>query len=330
MFVRKYSYCEQAQPDGVTGGHPATGTGTDDGDTPPAATGDTPPAAGLTAAAAAALKDDAPPPGDPAPDGRPADIPEQFWKPGEDGQPGTINHEALVKSWKDTRAELKTLKGSEGAEVPENPEDYTFTPPEESDVNYKDLAADDPGMAAAKIAAKEAGLSPAAFQKFMQTFFENAKDAIPEPFDEAAELAIVGKNGAAVNEANARWLKGLIDRGTLSEDEYNEAMLIGATGYGVRFLAKIRAEATGEKSIPLDTVESAGAMPSKEELYKMQADSRYASDPAYRADVDRKFEQVYGTGAAGSSEQNMGVSHMNAPPANIARADEILRKQQGG
>jgi hypothetical protein len=41
-----------------------------------------------------------------APPARPDGIPEQFW----DAKAGQINHEALVKSWKDTRAELLQVK----------------------------------------------------------------------------------------------------------------------------------------------------------------------------------------------------------------------------
>ena len=311
--------------DGVSGDHPAAGSGSDDepgGDKP----------GGLMGAAAADIDPGADPAaGDLGDDktGRPEWCPEQFWTVGEGEEPGTVNQEALTKSWKDTRAELKTVKENVGDESPEKSDDYVFTPPTETEIPYDQLADDDQGMAAIKIAAKEAGLSQKQYQTLVETFFDNCADAIPETFNEEEELAIVGKNGKAVTQANVRWCMDLMERGVISQQEYDEAMLMGATGYGVRFLAKVRAEATGELGIPLDAVHLEGALPSKAELHAQMGDPKYASDPAFRAEVDANFEKVYGNEPAGSSEQNMGISHNSTPPANIRRADE-KRKQAGG
>lgn len=307
--------------DGVSGTHPAAGTGSDD------TVNDNAPAAGLTASATADLDKGSDEPANA--NGRPEGIPEQFWTTGEGDEPGQVNSDAMVKSWKDTRAELASLKAVEGTEVPEKADAYVFTPPTETSVNYDNLNQEDPGMMAIREAAKEAGLSQKQFQTMVGKFFETAENAIPEPFDMDAEMAIVGKNGKAVLDANIRWAQDMMARGLIGQQEYEEFEAMGATGYGVRFLAKVRQEATGERPIPLEAAPVEGNLPSKEELHQMMGDPKYSNDAKFRADVDGKFEAVYGTDPAPSSERNMGISHMNTPPANIQRADAI-RKKQGG
>jgi hypothetical protein len=49
----------------------------------------------------------------------------------------------------------------------------------------------------------------------------------------------------------------------------------------------------GDKTIPVDVGPAAGA-PSKDELMSMVGKPEYQSDPAYRAKVEKLFEQAYG------------------------------------
>ena len=67
---------------------------------------------------------------------------------------------------------------------------------------------------------------------------------------------------------------------------------MGGTAQGLRALQKIRSY-YGDKPVPIDVSPMTDA-PSKEELMAMVGKPEYQSDPAYRAKVEKMFENVYG------------------------------------
>lgn len=257
--------------------------------------------AGLAAAAVAAAA--APKPGDPpatpTKDGeRPDYLPEQFWNK-DTKQP---NIEALAKSYKDTRAAHDALKG---AKAPAKAEDYKFEAAK--DAKYGEIKADDPLMTVFRAAAHKHGIPQEAFQGIVSEVLAGIFEGMPEPMDPAKELEKLGKNGQAVVDNVVGWITGLETGGTLSKDEADEMIRIGASANGIKALSKIMARA-GEKPIPLDSAPAGEGLPSKEELYAAVRDPKYQTDPAYRAKIDEQFKKVFGTQPASSSQPGLGVA----------------------
>lgn len=253
-------------------------------------------AAAKAAAAAEAAKNS----GKPA---RPENVPEQFW----DAEKGAVKQDAILKSWQDTRNELKAAKSAKGGAAPEKPDGYKFTMPAGSDGKPVpvEIGENDPAMSLAKVAAHKANLTQEQYDIFMQTFVSGAAQHMPPPVDLEAEKAKLGPNADAVMTTTIAWVDGFVTTGTLSKDERDELVFMGSTALGIRALNKIR-ESTGEKQIPLEGAVQEG-LPSKAELYARVGDPRYQSDDAFRQETDKLFEKVYGTQPAGTSERGMGV-----------------------
>ncbi len=236
---------------------------------------------------------------------RPDNVPEQFW----DAEKGAVKNDAVIKSWQDTRAELKAAKeAAKGSgKAPEKAEDYKFTMPVGSDgkpvpVEIKD---NDPAMGIARAAAHKANISQEQFNTFMSEFITGSVPHLPAPVDHEAEKAKLGPNADAIVHATLAWVDGFVTTGMLSKDERDELVFMGSSAVGIRALNKIR-ESTGEKSIPLDGAVQEG-LPSKAELYAMVADPKYQNDEAFRQNTDAMFVKVFGTHPAGTSERGMGV-----------------------
>jgi hypothetical protein len=68
---------------------------------------------------------------------------------------------------------------------------------------------------------------------------------------------------------------------------------MGNSAAEVRVLAKLRA-LTGEPTIPVRASDATG-MPSPEELQSLVNKPEYQTDPAFRAEVEKKFAMVYGS-----------------------------------
>ena len=89
------------------------------------------------------------------------------------------------------------------------------------------------------------------------------------------------------------WAQGLVRKGVWSEGDFEEFKIMGGTAQGLKTLQKVRSY-YGDRPIPVDMTPVDGA-PSKEELNAMVGKTEYQTDPAFRAKVERMFEQVYGT-----------------------------------
>lgn len=235
---------------------------------------------------------------------RPDDVPEQFW----DAEKGVVKNDAVLKSWKDTRAALEAEKKNKGGEkAPAKAEDYKFNLPVGDDGKAVALKVEpnDEAVKLAQNAAHAAGMSQATFDKFMGAFITGAMPLMPAPVDMEAEKKTLGANADAVIGAVHAWGKNLVDTGLWSQDEFQEIVYMGSTAVGIRALNKLR-ESMGEKPIPLDALTNS-SLPSKEELYAKVNDPKYQTDPSFRAEVDKQFKQVFGEQQAGSSEAGLGV-----------------------
>jgi hypothetical protein len=107
------------------------------------------------------------------------------------------------------------------------------------------------------------------------------------------EYKKLGNNADATIKSMTDWAQGLVRKGVWSEADFEEFKIMGGTAQGIRALQKVRSY-YGDKPIPVDVGPIDGA-PSKEELMAMVGKPEYNSDPAYRAKVEKMFEQVYGS-----------------------------------
>ena len=290
---------------GSGGGGPGDGAGGDKGGTGEAAGLLAAKAASDAAAAAAAAKAAAGGMGEkPA---RPDTVPEQFW----DAEKGQPRIDSLAKSWADTNKALRELQGKQGLKPPEKAEDYKFELPKDMKLPVE-IKADDPALNAFRQVAHKMGMSQDQFQAGVSAMLEATKDFMPAAVDMAAEMKTLGPNGDAMIGAVHAWGKNLVDSGLWSQAEFEEVIYMGSTAQGILALNKLR-EHMGEKPIPTTGVIQEGA-PSKDELYAMVNDPRYGNDEAYTKEVTAKFQQVYGTGPAGSSEAGRGVPRGTSTP----------------
>lgn len=232
---------------------------------------------------------------------RPDGVPEDFW----DAANGTFNNEKL---WEDYQRQQKIAKDlrvklSKGEQnVPEKAEMYKVTLDEEFS---KLIPEDDKGLAAARTAAHEAGLSQAQFEGFVGKYLAAVKEAglleapaAAEPSQEEikaafdAEVAKLGKDGALEIKANEDWILGQYRNGIFSKADVEAFSQMAQTAEQVRAFTKLR-EILGEQRIPVSTsIDTEGA--SKTDIQSWVNDPRYDSDPAFRAMVEKKVAKAIG------------------------------------
>ena len=201
---------------------------------------------------------------------RPDDFPTKFWdeKEGPD-------IENLVKSYNNLEKKL-----SEGR--PKAPDEYDITA-------LEGLDAEDPLLKDYTSWAKENGVSQDAFLDLAKKFVDMGYQSEQEvKFDMEKEKALLGENANEIIESNIRWGKGLISKGIFTQEDYNELEVLGGTANGTRVIQKLR-QMQGEKDIPVVAI--AGNQLDKEELFARVADPRYQSDPTFRRQTEKMFEE---------------------------------------
>jgi hypothetical protein len=251
---------------------------------------------GAAAAFSPAPKPAAPAPTPPAPapaPTRPADVPEKFW----DATAGKINTDALLKSY----TELERARAAPAAAP---------TPPAPAPAPGEPPAATPPAPPApapgkldiAKLAAEveAGGLSPesvAALEAagFTKDFAENViqgQKALADRLDSQA-LEKAGLDKAKFDELAGWAATGLT---TAEQDAFNKAMR-GPVEQRALFLAGLKAKYEAANGVPPTLLNGGGgggnaaegAYASRAEVVVAMSDPRYAKDPAYRADVERRI-----------------------------------------
>jgi hypothetical protein len=232
---------------------------------------------------------------------RPDGVPEEFW----DAANGTFNNEKL---WEDHQRQAKMAKDlrvklSKGEQnVPEKADMYKVTLDEEFS---KLIPADDKGLAAARQAAHEAGLSQAQFEGFVGKYLAGVKEMglltpqeavepSPEEIKAAfdAEVSKLGRDGALEIKANEDWILGQYRNGVFSKSDIEAFSSMAQTAEQVRAFTKLR-EMMGEQRIPTSTsIDTEGA--SKVDIQSWVNDPRYDTDPAFRAQVEKKVAKAIG------------------------------------
>ena len=207
---------------------------------------------------------------------RPEWYPEKFWK--DDDGPDLEN---LVKSYNELQK--KFSQGKHKA-----PEKYDTAIFEEAGIGD-----DDPLYSVYKDWAKENGVSQAAFEQLAGTFIEMAQgESQQAEISYKEEYEKLGPNADIAIKSMTDWASSLVRKGVWSDDDFEEFKIMGGTAQGLRALQKIRSY-YGDKPVPIDVSPTSDA-PSKEELMAMVGKPEYQSDPAYRAKVEKMFENVYG------------------------------------
>jgi hypothetical protein len=201
---------------------------------------------------------------------RPDDFPTKFWdeKEGPD-------IENLVKSYNNLEKKL-----SEGR--PKAPDEYDVSALENIDP-------EDPLLVKYTAWAKENGISQEAFvnlaNELVDVGYQTEKEA---KLDMEKERALLGENANEIIQSNINWGKGLVSKGVFTEEDYAELEVLGGTANGTRVIQKLR-QMQGEKDIPIVAI--AGNQMDKEELFARVADPRYQSDPAFRRQTEKMFEE---------------------------------------
>jgi hypothetical protein len=207
---------------------------------------------------------------------KPEYLPDNFW----DAEKGEAKYEAMAKSWSDLR---KTI--SQGKH--KAPEDGKY----DAKVFGED-AENNPIAGTLTEWAKENGLSQAQFDDLATKLREKSQEIMGDvTIDPAAELKALGPNANAIVDGMANWARGLVNKGVLSKDDFEEFKIMGGTARGINVLLKIREAYEGR--VPIEAAHMDGA-PSKEELYQMVADPKYKTDAAYRQKVERLFQANLG------------------------------------
>jgi hypothetical protein len=153
---------------------------------------------------------------------------------------------------------------------------------------------DDPLTGAVAAWAREQGISQDAFNKLASSYIQIATDQQQRAaVNIEVEKQRLGPNADKVIESMVGWAQGLVAKGIWGPDDFDEFKVMGGTAQGLRALQKVREFYGDIARIPIAPQEAEGR-PSKEELQAMVGDPRYAKDPAYRAKVERLFEQAYG------------------------------------
>jgi len=208
---------------------------------------------------------------------RPDWWPENFWKK-DNSEPDL---EGIAKSWMDLRKQI-----SQGKHKP--PEDGKY----DTSV-FGDTPEDDPVRNHVVGWAKEYGISQAAFDKLVGDVVAMGGDQqVQMQRTIAEEKAALGPNADVIINGMTDWARGLVRKGIWGKDDFEEFKVMGGTAKGILALSKLRETYEGTR-IPKESVPIEGA-PSKDELYAMVGDPKYKSDPAYRAKVEKLFQQNFG------------------------------------
>ena len=171
----------------------------------------------------------------------------------------------------------KKLGGFTGA-----PEEYESTMPEGLDGEF---IADDPLMGGFQDWAKENQLSQEAYTGLLHMYLRNEHDTLG--VSREGELAALGSNAA-------QRLQNISDfgRANLSEDDFNGLLAATTTAQSTAAIEALIGLTRAPK-IPADDADVAVGV-THAELKERQADPRYKTDPAFRKETSKLYEQVFG------------------------------------
>ncbi len=208
---------------------------------------------------------------------RPDGVPEKFW----DAEKGVVNTDAAIKSYTELEKEIGKLKTA--------PKEYTINVPTELK-DQVNIAEDDPMLTEYKAFAKENGFTQDKFDANLKFWLQyNLKNMAVNRDAEVEKLGGMDKAVARV-QAVRTWGKA-----ALSEDSYNFMSEMATSAEAINFFDEVRKMSSVQENPPnADGSGDSGDL-TKEKLNAMMQDERYwkQKDPAYIAEVTKKFQQFY-------------------------------------
>jgi hypothetical protein len=207
---------------------------------------------------------------------RPDWWPENFWKK-DDSSPDL---EGIAKSWMDLRKQI-----SQGKHKPPADGKYDTSA-------FGDTPDDDPIRSHVMSWAQEYGVSQAALDSLVGAVVAMQGESVQqERMSVEQERRALGPNADAMIRSATDWASGLVRKGIFSKDDFEEFKYAAGTAKGLKMMLKLR-ESYENIKIPTQSVPVEGAA-SKDELYQMVGDPKYQTDPAYRAKVEKMFQQHF-------------------------------------
>lgn len=212
---------------------------------------------------------------------RPEFIPEKFW----DEQEGP-DIEGMMKSLGEL--EKKFHRGDHKV-----PEQYNL------DVLSEYNVPEDDALLTGFVSwAKANNVSQKGFDDIVGQFVGMSGDAVQQQqVNRADELKALGPNADAIIQGNKDWMDGLERKGIISADDLKELYFLGDVAAGQKVISKLR-QMTGDMT-PIPTTPTAEGRMSQQEFKEhaavLMADPKYGSDPVYTRNVEKEFNEYYGT-----------------------------------
>ena len=208
---------------------------------------------------------------------RPENVPEKFW----DAESNTVKHDDVLKSYTELEGKFGAFTGA--------PEEYAVGISEELKEQGVELDADDPMVETAIEFAKEVGMNQEGFSKMLDLY------ATMELAKQTAETEATNADIASLGDNADRRLNNLSQWATknLPEDlveGFKDAAVSADSVKAMEHLVSLTRKA------PV-VVPDAQATPgiSREEVTKMQFEKDEHVDPAFRADYEKRRDDVHGT-----------------------------------
>lgn len=145
----------------------------------------------------------------------------------------------------------------------------------------------DPLMDGFKTWAKENNLSQDKFTDLLHLYVGNEAQATG--VNRESELAAIGENAKGRLQAISQYAKA-----NLSEEDYNGILQATTTAAGVKAIEALIAQTKNTK-LPTDPSETTSGV-THSEIQARVADPRYASDPSFRKETTKMYEQLLGKG----------------------------------
>jgi len=172
------------------------------------------------------------------------------------------------------------------------PEDgYKIEMPEGVEGSF---AEDDPLLVQFNEWASEAGLSQEAHSQLLGVYVNNMVESQPNMAD---EIKKIGKDAQQRLNDIGDWA-----RNNFNESEYGSIQQIATTADGFMVLEKMRSMMRETQVSAPDHAKPVSSI-SEEKLYEMVADPRYESSPSFRAEVESKFRDYFGSQPASEVRQ---------------------------
>lgn len=236
--------------------------------------------------------------------GRPSYVPEKFW----DKDSKAPRTEVIMKSYAELERDFKRNQQGLPEGVPKEVTGY-FTEAIVKDgkvimpeglKNSFDVKADDAGLTALAQVCMDNGIPVAAWEKLVPAYYAAQDEAMGPPISIEEEMNRLGPNKKDMLLTNGNYLDSLVAQGVVPADKLEMLKSVFFSyAEGVQALDYLRLGA-GHAPIPIGDTRPM-AKHTEAELQEMMGDKRYNVDKAFTDEVDKGYEDLYGTEPAGSS-----------------------------